>query len=243
MTPTLLGKSTARPETRAAPKSCGTIRVVWGARPRRNRKISPNDSADDTVWVCDWSGQVHVCRADDGAGRVALAPDRERRHPARRGGRGAPVQVDVVRDPGGTRRRAGEIALRDEGAQRVRDEVDPVRAGGRQQAGDPCVEPRVHLGQDRRDVRGVVLVGLDDVDRVAVAGQPFGLGLELRGGSRAAVYEDHWAVRRCGGGFGGVWNGDGGQAGREGDPGHHGEQAPGDVCIDPPPGRTKYLHY
>ena len=57
MTPTLLGKSTARPETRAVPKSCGTIRVVWGARPRRNPKISANDSADDTVWVCDWSGR------------------------------------------------------------------------------------------------------------------------------------------------------------------------------------------
>ena len=135
--------------------------------------------------------RVPVGGADHLTGRIALAPHRQRRHPARRRGRRPTVDVDVVGHGGRPLGRAGEVALRHERAQGVAEQVDLVGTSLVAQRRDQLVEPGPHVGHRVRAERRVVVVHGDAVDRVAVARQPERLRLELRPRAEPAVDEHH----------------------------------------------------
>src|SRR5206468_8848577 len=64
--------------------------------------------------------EIDVRSADDGTGGAALTPDRERGYATRLRRCRRAVVVDVVGDPGGPVGRAVELALHQEGTERVR---------------------------------------------------------------------------------------------------------------------------
>ena len=133
--------------------------------------------------------EADVLGAADHASRVALAPDRQRRHAAGRRGGGAAVEVDVAPHGRGALGRAAEVGVHHGRPARVREHVDLRGAGRGLDRGDEAVE----VG-DRGVVggaAGVVLVGEQPALREAVRGEPHRVGLELLRRPRGAVDEDH----------------------------------------------------
>ena len=148
--PTLLGKKFTWPAIRTLPGGSGTTCGGDG-------RLAPEEGVHLEERLRGGRGldvllarERHVERPGDRADRrIRARPEGERGHAARRRGCGAAVDVDVVGDVRGARGRR-EVGLRDEGSERVTQQIDLRAARLQLERGDQRVELGVHRGQDAR---------------------------------------------------------------------------------------------
>ena len=196
--PALDRKIVARPEICTRPGGSGTMSVVRGARPVRNSYITANVSADVATWTWLCVGVVVVLGARDLGASLPMPQTASVGTPAGEGRGGEAVDVDVVRHPGGPLGRAVQVALEHAGAERVPRQVDPVGAGGGEDAVDLGVDRSATPARVVRWRTRVVVDRTDPLGGVPVGREPHGLRLELRGRAGEAVHEHDRVLGRGG---------------------------------------------